>query len=544
MQNPPAAPITELSPSTWSNRIILAAAAGILFLTFYPFRFAWHVVLPGNHSPFLLGHSGKSAGPLDAFLNVLLFMPLGFGLFEKFREKGKSRIAALLLVLLTGALLSYTIEFVQIYIPPRDSGWEDIWFNSLGAVAGGLLFEASRGTVPRLLLAFERALAGWISANRAALLLLIYFAAWFAASVFLQRETGLTNWLPDAQLLVGNEAAGRLAHAWKGRVFRLQLWDRAFPEQAAQKISAGEAFEGARDGLLADYDFSAAPPIKDRKGFLPDLSWTPHSPPNPDPQPLQFDGTAWLSSKIPVAPLVADLKKTDQFSLLLVCAPSQLTGSDARIVSISDPSGLVNLHLRQEDTDLVFWFRNGLSVRRAQLAWYVPNTFSLNQTHTILYSYDGSNLFLFLDGKEKRPPYRLSPGTALAQSFRHVKPSELEGYDYIYYALAFLPAGALLGLAARKLGLLRLSTLFLLAAGFLLPPLVLERILMSVSGRPFSSANIVLSLFCALAASLWINADPRPRPAPPRHKSPSSPSHTSACRNRVTLTLALPWGWD
>ena len=73
-----------------SNRILLLATAGILFLTLYPFRFDFHAAVPGGGSPFLLGRSEKTAGLLDVFLNVLLFIPFGFGLAAKLRERGKS----------------------------------------------------------------------------------------------------------------------------------------------------------------------------------------------------------------------------------------------------------------------------------------------------------------------------------------------------------------------------------------------------------------------------------------------------------------------
>ena len=80
-------PSNQYSPnppdSGWSNRILILAIAGILFLTMYPFRLNIHALANGA-SPFLLGKSEKS-GLVDALLNVLLFVPFGFGLGEKLR---------------------------------------------------------------------------------------------------------------------------------------------------------------------------------------------------------------------------------------------------------------------------------------------------------------------------------------------------------------------------------------------------------------------------------------------------------------------------
>jgi hypothetical protein len=130
---------------------------------------------------------------------------------------------------------------------------------------------------------------------------------------------------------------------------------------------------------------------------------------------------------------------------------------------------------------------------------------SAGRARDIVYTYDGANLSLFIDGKLEPLTYRLSPGTALARSVRMVKPSELEGYNYIYYILVFCPAGALLGIAARNLTPLNFSSRFWLAIGLFIPAVLLERILVSTSGRAFSFVYIALSALLAVGGLLWIN---------------------------------------
>jgi hypothetical protein len=182
---------------------------------------------------------------------------------------------------------------------------------------------------------------------------------------------------------------------------------------------------------------------------------------------------------------------------------------DKRIVSVSDSSGVTNLTLRQEDSNLVFWFRNPLSVRRSLLAWYVPKVFDAVARHDILFSYDGSNLSLFIDGEKERRAYRLGPGTALAQLFVRVIPAELDGYDYIYDALVFVPGGILMGIAARGARLRTLVGAVLWGIGVCLPPTILESILAALSGRTLSRANVSLCILLSIAGALWIDADGR-----------------------------------
>lgn len=187
MKNP-AKPEQGLIPSPdWSNRILILAIAGILFLTLFPFTFVIHSRYPGARSPFLLQSGLKSAGALDDCLNVLLFVPFGFGLAEWVRKRGMSRRGALILALTSGVILSYGIEFLQNYIPTRDAGWHDVLTNTAGSIAGFTLFELLGKLVLRVLTAVEGALKRILTPRRTAWVVPVYFVLWFAASIHLQK---------------------------------------------------------------------------------------------------------------------------------------------------------------------------------------------------------------------------------------------------------------------------------------------------------------------------------------------------------------------
>ena len=497
----------ELSAAEWSNRILIASIAGILLLTLYPFRFNCQPYGSSTTFPFLLGKSGKQPALREAFLNVLLFVPFGFGLSRKLWNQGRSRVKTFLLVLGAGALLSYSIEFMQFYIPPRDSGWHDIFTNTTGAAFGFLAFLLCGTLAIRSLSRCETILEAWLTPRRLVVTLLIYFGFWFALSIPLQLESRLDNWVPDSYLMVGKEASGRSADAWEGKLFRLQLWDRALPDTVARRLTAGGIEEGAQDGLLGTYDFSGVSPYKDRMKFLPELSWIPSAPLRTESNDLLLDGHAWLASRTSVSSMVKDIQATRQFTVRIICTPSRVNGTEGRIVSISRPPGVVNLNLRQDGTNLVFWFRNELSVKQLQPPWYIPDVFAVDQTRDILFSYNGSDLSLCIDGQMKPHTYKLGPGTALVHWLGRSRPSEMEGYDYAYYLLVFLPGGFIFGLAVRKLTRPNFRLAIPIALGFLLPVILLEQILVSVSSRPISSRNIALSCCLIIAGCLWANAD-------------------------------------
>ena len=499
----------ENSTPGWSNRILALAVAGILFLTLYPFRFSLHSNPSLHGSPFLLISGGKSTGPLNAFLNISLFIPFGFGLAQKLREKGKSGTTILLLTMTAGAFLSYCIEFVQIYIPTRDSGWEDVFTNAVGAVVGYILLELVGEAILNAASEFETRFERFATLRRALWIIPLYFAIWFVVSAPLQSESRLSNWIRDSKLTIGNDAMSHLDRAWKGEISLVQFWRRALPSNFASEITARRLTSEEASSSLVTYSFSGNSPLEDQKGILPKLMWVPSAPDAQDSLSVNLNGKSWLVSQQDVSDLVEALQKSNSFSLRVICAPAEVEGSEGRIVSISNQDGLANLSLRQRDSSLVFWFRNPLSARQDLLFLNIPDVFALNQRRDILVSYDGSNLSVYIDGKHDPRTYELTPGAPLAQLIRHIKTNELEGYSYIYYALVFVPGGILLGVVVRRLNAWGVQEVLLVGIMIILPGISLEIILVRVSGRPFSFGNVFLSLLLAIAGAMWINADRR-----------------------------------
>ena len=498
----------EESTHRWSNRILALSVAGILFLTLYPFRFSLHANPQLNGSPLFLVSGGKSSGPLNAFLNILLFVPLGFGLSQKLREKGRSETETLLFTMVSAAFLSYCIEFTQIYIPTRDSGWEDVFTNSTGALVGYFVSFLLGDPIQNAALAIEKLFEQFLIPRRALWLVTAYFAIWFVISIPLQAESRLSNWVSDSRLFIGNDAAGHLDKAWLGDVSLVQFWNWALPSNLAAEITVKHLKADVTPSPLATFLFSGGSALEDQQGFLPALMWTPSTPIPGDNEELHLKGKSWLASKLEVPNLIRAFQLADSFSLRVICTPAEVEGSDGRIISLSERDGLSNLSLRQRDGNLVFWFRNSLSARRDQLLLNVPDVFTLKQPRDILVSYDGSNLMIHIDGKRDVRRFEITPGAPLAQIVRHIKVNELEGYTYIYYALVFIPGGVLIGLTARRIRWGVQEALSLTIA-LVLPCIILEMILVRVSGRAFSFGNLFLSALFTIAGFVWIDADRR-----------------------------------
>ncbi len=451
--------------------------------------------------PFLLMGWGKDSGAVDVFLNVLLFIPVGFGLTESLRERGRSRAAVLGITLVAGALFSYTVELLQFFIPMRDSGWGDVITNSTGSALGSLVYEFGGATVLSFASHVESAFITRLDWRRVIVGLLLYVGMWLAVSIHFQQEVRIIDWAPHSTLLIGSSAAEEPDSAWSGRVFEIEFWNRALPETVAKAMTAG----GPQTGLppLASYNLSGSPPFQDRRRVLPGLAWVRDASASAPP----VAGGSWLMSRAPISSLVDQVARTNRFSLHLLCQASPAVVRNRRIVVIAQLPGPMDLELDQKGAQLGFWFRNPLSAKRPRLAWGVPNVFAPDQVRNLLISYDGSRLALYVDGRKEGRPYELGPGAGLASLLHGIKSGELEGYHDMFYAMVFFPAGCLLGLGWRKLASqagLRLAAMFL---GVLAVPVLFEICLAFVGGASVWLGNIVLSMLLVLAGAFWVNAD-------------------------------------
>jgi len=484
-----------------SWRTFILAIAGILLLTLYPFRFAPHRHVAGATSAFLLSGWGKASIELDGFLNVLLFVPFGFGLTGLLRKPGRSTMGVAASVLIAGALLSYTIEFLQFFIPGRDSGWEDVFTNSLGALVGSVAFQLCGARLLRLAKHGEEGIDRLATPGTVGIVLLVYFAAWFALSAHLEKELGFGGWSPHALLAVGNSASGRSGIAWSGKVYELEFWDHALSDETARTWTSSQK-AGTLDSVpLAAYEFSDSPPFHDRHQLLPDLEWAPQGLRLADPVKAVWQGGSWVATRTPVSALVADIQKTAQFSLHVRFQPDEM--KEAPIVSISQSGGLADMEIRQEGAYLALWFRNRVSVRHPALTWDIPGVFAAKEPRDLLFSYDNSRASIMIDGGVLHGTYRLGPATTLAQSVRRVRALESRGYQYVFYSMVFFPAGCLLGFAWRRVT--RVSDGLLLVALALGPPIVLEIVLVHVGRQALATGNIVLAMALSVAGTLWTN---------------------------------------
>ena len=112
--------------------------------------------------------------------------------------------------------------------------------------------------------------------------------------------------------------------------------------------------------------------------------------------------------------------------------------------------------------------------------------------------------------------FYLSPGAAGVGDLTRIKTDELVAYSGLYKSLVFLPLGFLLGLGIRKVS--RRDSIYKLGVAAL-PScsrlILLETLLVEVSGRRPSILQLLTSIGLTVAGMIWMNLDsPESRPKP------------------------------
>lgn len=157
--------------------LVLLYAVAIAYASLQPFG-DWMDPLPDT--PFWpLGSSAPRAPRFDVIVNVLTYVPLG--IFASLLSRRATTLGCMFIALVIGAAVSFVMETLQWYMPPRDANVVDFAANSFGALLGGMFGAAYTRSPLRTALRSARAhlvLPGTIGDVGLALL-----AAWLVAQL-------------------------------------------------------------------------------------------------------------------------------------------------------------------------------------------------------------------------------------------------------------------------------------------------------------------------------------------------------------------------
>ncbi len=108
----------------------------------------------------LWDHPWRPSSRTDLISNVLLFIPWGFLIAIWANGRGIRALTTLCVAILSAALLSGSVEFIQLYAPTRTTSFVDLTTNTAGSLAGALIgWPAARWLWPRVANKLSRMIA-------------------------------------------------------------------------------------------------------------------------------------------------------------------------------------------------------------------------------------------------------------------------------------------------------------------------------------------------------------------------------------------------
>lgn len=476
----------------WAPRIVTCSLLLVLLSTLFPFDFSFN----GFSVKEIVGRFHTPSNFSDRLVNVLLFLPLGFGFAGLLQPTKRSTTAKLATVLIVSAGLSFAVEFLQVFLPLRAPTISDILTNSFGGLLGFVCFHLWKFQIFSYALALIEKCKDFLSIKRLTAGFIGYMVLTFLIlSALLPSATNLKNWDPTFPLLLGNEGTGD--RPWQGYVSEVYIADKAISQKQVARLFAGNREQGRagsrveKDYLVASYQLTGKGSYSDRTGHLPNLIWRGEPPDAQDERGVFLTSSHWLETASPATSTIQRLRETSQFTLITTVATADTAQTGpARIVSLSSDPDRRNFTLGQEGTNLVFRLRTPITGENgAYPELVVPNIFLDTKPHSLVITYSGSVLQLYADE---------------LQNSHSLKLLELipKSKEILYYELIFMPLGFLLALIASMSKGRFIFYIFLLTGGILLPSLILEGILASGSGRIIRLENLLLSILITAGTML------------------------------------------
>jgi hypothetical protein len=427
---------------------------------------------------------------VDILVNVPLFVPLGFGLAGLLWKSRMSALVQLLTILGISSGLSSTVEFLQLFLPARSATAIDVFTNGFGGLLGGICFHQWGDWMFSYALRLKeqsRSVFFKVSVKHLMVALLSYMGLAFVTVVFLQTTT-LSAWYPSLPLLLNSNRIG--TQPWEGAISNVQIASRAVSRKEARQILSSQASQLSNDSLIVNYPLKGEKSYKDQMGSLPNLA----ARGNPEVEQENEHGTSlssdrWLETPSPATALIHPLRQTSQFTIMATITPSNIEfarGGMAPVLAIANDSSEYNFILGQKGQLLLLWLRSSLNLNKlfkphAIIGGLLTDTNPLR----LLITYSGSVIRVYSDRSPDEYSFNLVSNNSRV----------------VLLGLVFAPLGLLLTLIAKKI---KGGLIFYLAlcAGALLPPFLLEGLLISMTNRNISWENLLLGLLIMVSALL------------------------------------------
>lgn len=503
--------------SKWLITILLLGFFFTLYVTFFPFDFFLKElptipeIIQTFDDEFVAYFSAK-----DVLRNVILFMPIGFGLAGILLKIGCNKVVVFFFTLFTGVLFSTGIEFLQIFSISRFPTFYDVLANSVGAGLGTIIFIRWGNMSYQSWLNLSHWLDNKLSFRSLFTAYMLFVFTLLSLTIYLQRQLSFNNWTTNFPLILGNEYTEN--RSWNGFLTDVYLFDEALGVEDLEILLSGKRpYSIQNRDLIASYNFT-----DNEASNFPAIEWVGTPALGRESEGALFSQGQWLVSEEGGRLISRHLRETNEFTVGLIGAPINIEQrGPARIVSISASFVQRNLTIGQSNNDLNLRIRTPFSDENGRYPEFVfPDVFVDNNLQYIIITYTGSSIHLFINNVDNH--YVLEPLPAvLLFSLLHpttikqirINPGNTIIFRLLYAALFLVPLAGLLVYKLRKNDNTARRNWFVLFSFTLLAPVVLEGILVLLLSRyAFAIHNlwIYMIMFLLAVAYIWWLTRPSP----------------------------------
>jgi glycopeptide antibiotics resistance protein len=520
---PPAIPSHPLA-ALWTGPLITLSFLAIVFLTLFPFNFTvpHGMTLRQAAAPFDWRPYDPS-DPMDTVQNIIMFGPLGFALACLARGRNLKSIWLIPFAAFVSCTFSCSIEFLQQWLPTRDSSLADICSNTSGGIVGAAAFLIIGTPLLRVLTTILAKLLGRFTLAAFAVVFLFLLACAVRDPLRMRHvNRNLASWDPAFPLAIGNDPKFE-DHPWQGSVTSVDIADAALsPPQVAAAYVSDDLRPILGESLLASYRIHAPGNCIDLTHHSPDLQWidsdaaqTQATTP-PDALPA-ISGDHWLRSTAPLRLVCTEIRDKSRFTVRCRFRSALVSQSPelGRIVTLSIDPGHCNLTIGQQLTDLVIRLRTPLSGDNGtNPALKIGEFFLSTGPHDLILTYNDPKLRIYVDGPD-------AEGTAnvpadFGNVARYLARSMIlpfdgylpEMYRSVFYLISFAPLGVVLAMlaASRRVDPGRRN--IAVAIGLIAPTLVMQFVFVVICQRSFRTDNLLIgvaaTVIVAIPAAHWL----------------------------------------
>ena len=488
---------------TKSQTIIVLSMFIILFLTLLPFDFTYPDNFPWDDFKAIMTIGYSTLG--DLVVNLALFMPFGLGLTALFTTKKISFTQSLFHTFILSFCFSSIVEILQIFLLLRMTSTTDIVSNSFSGLLGGVFFLLVRNKLKRIY-CYNR-----IFLKIFMITWLIYLITMSISLISLKDATDLSNWNSQFPLMIGNEQTGN--RSWKGEISYLYVSDRFLSSTTIEKLlTTNNQDTTIQNYLLGAYIFDQAKlKYTDHLDNLPNLIWQGKTLTKTEIKTATLDENKWLKTEVVPNQLNTKIKDNSQFTIISqIKTNQQEQPGPARIISLSQNLYQRNLTLGQLGKNLNLRLRTPLTGNNGRIPEMILRNFFVDmKPHQIAIAYNGEQLKIYVDSIENVYDLKLNSEAALFWSVFYVLGSRTpiyigKGnlYNFLYHNFLFVPFGLLLASILILLPKNRIFYLLISFLGIILPPLLIESIVVITGNRIWSWDYLFLDILTIGITSL------------------------------------------